>query len=331
MAALGALPRWMRALIAAGTLLVLVGVVAGNGVTPASAAPAHPAQPAYPTYGTPTFYGADSTRTVNAIARIWPQRSGNYCGIETALAMVNYDDEVHGAPLRFASTYDQVTVAQANQRAGASMWGYATPTNATGGITNIAPDFGTDPRSIAYDAYTYSVNNVYFHNYIYRWQFANATQPSFYTQVQQATTSVARALETWHEPVSVAINAGRHSVLVTGIFAYTNPATSYPAQIGAVVYRDPMAAPSVSRFEVDFSTWAGGNYATPYGVYSLWSRYYGNPSDPEPTVGIYRPTGAHPQHWFGGFTWVQRDANTANGSWSPDYAFTATGVRMATP
>lgn len=288
---------------------------------------------------TATFYGADTTRTNTAIASIWPQYNGAFCGIETAEALVNYDDEVHGVGMRFSGRGAQSSIASANQRSGASRWGVATPTNPYGGITNIAPDFGTDPRSIAYMAYNYSPNNVFYHDYIYRWQFSNGSRPPFDTQAQQATTIFARALEAWHEPLSVTINGGLHSVVVTGVYSYTNPATTYPAQIASVVYRDPEAWPSVSRFQVSFSTWVHGGFSTPFGVYSLWSLYYGdrsiqgdrrNTSDPEPTVGIYRPNSAQ-VHWDLGFTWIQRDNHFANGTYSPDFAYTSTGSLMTAP
>lgn len=293
---------------------------------------------------TPTYYyGANATMTARAIAKIWPQMSGAYCGISTAMAMVNYEDEVRHLPMRFTSRNDQAAIATANQTSGASQWGYATSsslsggstpgTNAYGGITNIAPDFGTDPRSIAYVAATYAPQEPAspYHDYIYRWQFANQSAPSFTTQVQQATTSLARALSTWHEPISVTINAGKHSVLVTGIYTSGSATKTYPATIKSVVFSDPMSAPKVSRFQVSFATWAGGHFATPSGIYGLWSAYYSSTLDPEPTVGPYVLTADAPEHWYGGFTWIQLDGNSGSDVISPDYAYTSTGQLMTTP
>ena len=289
---------------------------------------------------TPIFYGADTARMNASIAAVWPQYSGPYCGIATAIAAVNYNDLVHGVAMRFKSRSAQTTIAAANQTKGASRWGYATPVNRYAGITNIAPDFGADPRSIAYMTYEYTPLNTFFHNYIYRWQFANSTQPSFSTQARQATTNVARALKSWHEPVNVAINGGAHSVLVSGVYSYNDPSVYYPAQIASVVFRDPMFSPSVSRFQVDISTWISGGLSTPAGVYSLWSLYYGDRSargdgrntyDPEPTVGIYKPISAAPIHWYRGFAWIQRDNKYANGTYSPDFAFSSQGALMTSP
>ena len=289
---------------------------------------------------TAIFYGADTARMNASIASVWPQYSGSYCGVATAIAAVNYDDLVHGVAMRFTSRSAQTTLAAANQTKGASRWGYATPVNRYAGITNIAPDYGTDPRSIAYMTYDYTPLNTFFHNYIYRWQFSNSTQPSFSTQALQATTNVARALKAWHEPVNVTINGGAHSVLVSGIYSYNDPSAYYPAQIASVVFRDPMFSPSVSRFQVDISTWISGGLSTPAGVYSLWSLYYGdryargdgrNTYDPEPTVGIYKPTSVHPIHWYRGFAWIQRDGNYANGTYSPDFAFSSRGALLTSP
>jgi hypothetical protein len=277
------------------------------------------------------YSGVDSRLVASAVKPIWPQLGGAYCGIATAMAMVNYEDELLHLPLRFTSRNDQATLAAANQSAGESQWGHATPTNSYAGITNIAPDFGTDPRSIAYDAAQYAPAGTPFHDYIYRWQFDNATQPAFETQVAQATTSLARALRTWHEPISATINAGRHSVLVTAVYTYSSSLGAYPASIASVVFRDPMVAPTISSFRVDFATWAHGHYPTPSGIYGLWSAYYSSTLDPEPTVGPYTPTADHPVHWYQGFTWIQRDGNSAASVASPDLAFMPNGHVMTTP
>ena len=152
---------WRVALVA----FAIAGALLASGYA-AYAAPASSPAPATVSALTLNFYGGDSARTNNAIASVWPQYNGAYCGVETAIAMVNYDDAVHGVGMRFAGRGAQSSVASANQRSGASRWGYATPTNPYGGITDIAPDFGTDPRSIAYMAYNYTPNNTFYHDYI---------------------------------------------------------------------------------------------------------------------------------------------------------------------
>lgn len=299
---------------------------------------------------TGAFYGADTTRTINAIQHIWPQGNTNNCGVETAEAVVNYADAVTGRALRFTSTSNMYQVNQSNQSsAAASQWGYATPLNRWAGRSNIAPDTGTDPRSIAYMTFTYTPPGWYFHDYVYRWQYFHSSQPSFQTQALEATTSLAESLERWHMPTNTTINGGAHSVLVTGIWSGNDPNTHYPAQIQGLVFRDPEYAASSGRFEVDFATWSStGLYMPPNGYYySLWSVYYGdlhsrndrlNKSDPEPTVGPYtpRPANGQPEHWYGGFTWIQRDTFTTGAQGSPDWSFTAEspgnlGRQMTTP
>lgn len=288
---------------------------------------------------TGTFYGAYETLMTKAIGgNIWPQATSNGCAVTDTIGVVNYDYLRFGHPLRFINKDSQTIVQKDNQIAGSSQWGRATPTNDWAGVTNIAPDFGNDPRSVAYDISHYDLVGIHWHDYIYRWQFAHSTQPSYSQQVREATTLVARELENWKEPVVVFINGGLHSVLVTGVWSSNNPNTNFPANIQGLVYHDPEGNATTSRQEIPINTWILGNYANPFGVYSLWALYYGDRSsigdmqnafDPEPTVGIYKPTSTHPYHWYRGFTWVARDSNSANDA---DWAINATnGSVMTTP
>jgi hypothetical protein len=286
---------------------------------------------------TGAFYGGNTTLTVAAIQHIWPQGNTNNCGVETAEAITNYADELARVSMRFTSTQNMFQVNRDNQNSSAaSRWSYATPTNQWAGKSNIAPDAGTDPRSIAYMTFNYTPPNWYFHDYLYRWSFFHSTQPSFSTQALEATTSLAESLERWSMPTNTTINGGAHSVIVTGIWSGNDPNTHYPAQIQGLVFRDPEYAASSSRYEVDFATWSStGLYMPPNNYrYSLWSLYYGdlgtrgdhkNTSDPEPTVGPYVPNAAkaEPYHWYDGFTWIQRDTFTSGSQGSPDWAFTA--------
>lgn len=189
----------------------------------------------------------------------------------------------------------------------------------------ISNDFGTDPRSIAYMAWFYTPANSYFHNYIYRWQMAHSSAPPYSQQVLEATTAFAWNLEEWGDPISVAINEGEHSILVTGVYSTNNPVDYFPANITYVTYRDPQDG---SHQTVDISQWTNGIS----GGYDLWKHFYGynNSQDPEPAVLPYKP-GSGQEHWFGGFNWIQIDENYTNGQWSPDWSYTIYGGQMTTP
>lgn len=276
---------------------------------------------------TGTYYGVNETRMSQAIGgNIWPQKLSNACAISDVIGLINYDYLKAGKSLRFPNSAYQTTVESYNQTSGSSEWGYATPTNQVGGVTNIARDFGNDPRSAANDVQHYHIGSSAVHDYVYRWQFADRFQPSYSQQVLEATTLLVRGLENTQEPAIVFINGGLHSVLVTGAWSSNNPNAHFPANIQGLVYRDSEGNSSTSRQEIPISTWIGGHFSNQFGVYSLWSLYYGdrtkigdmrNTLDPEPVVGPYKPSTKYPHHWYLGFTWIQHDSITAyNADWA---------------
>ena len=140
------------------------------------------------------FYGAGNQFITATNGSIWPQHTNNACGIADAIGLVNYLDLQNGIARKFTSGSGQTTMENANQTSGASQWGYAAPTNAWGGITNLSPDFGTDPRSVTYDTKHYLPSNYDVHDFIYHWQFAHTTAPSYSTQAKEATNPVGQTI-----------------------------------------------------------------------------------------------------------------------------------------
>lgn len=334
--------------------LTLLCLLASAGVTQGFSVPrASAAAPAACTVCTGTFYGADSTILNPAITTVWPQKANsNYCGIEDAIGLVNYDNLNSGQTKRFTSNDDQVARGNYNQTVGNDplplpglpQWGWAydaqlNPPNKYGGGTNIAPDYGTDPRSVAWVTWNYSLNNRYFHDHIYSWHQDPFGQQTRQQQVGHATTLLARGLNAWNEPIIVFINGGKHAVLLSGIWSGNDIYANYPAAIQGMVYRDPMGNSNTSREELNYSYWLNGNYPGNFGNYKLWSVFYGdlngpnqggNTLDPEPTMGPYVPGVRYDTHWYDNLNWVQRDNiygwnpwSGQNDAWNPDYAINA--------
>ena len=305
---------------------------------------------------TGTFYGVQSANwMLDATGNDWPQKpNSNYCGIESAIGMVNYDYINSGQPQPYNSNDDQVTLGNYNQSVGGihpppgmSQWGWGydavqNPPNQYGGGTNIAGDFGTDPRSVAWMSWNYSMPNRFFHDHIYSWHQDPYGVQSRQDQVAHATTLLARGLDAWRIPIVVFINGGMHAVLVTGIWSGNDIYANYPAQIQGLVYRDPEGDPNgtnTSRQEINYSFWVNGGYSNLFGNYSLWSLFYGdlynpndhlNTNDPEPKVGPYVPGARYATHWYDNLDWVQRDniygwnpLSNQNDAWNPDYAINA--------
>ncbi len=313
-------------LVVAASIFILRGKIGFGPFAAQAAAPV-----------TTYYYGTNGSLLVAAEQNLWPEEYGPYCAIATAMVVDNYLDLLTHHPLSFTRQAQQLSIGTANQTQGASQWGNATPLDVAGGIINIAPDKGIDPRGAAYIQHRYAPNPYSFHNYIYRWEFHHTTEPSYHQQAMEATTALFRGWLAHSDPMSVIVNGGEHSIIVSGGWSSDDISKVFPANIQGIVVRDPQFATAISRFEVSQDQWTnhGANFGV--GYYTLWSRYYGaqvnqsvNRDDPEPTVGIYVPTTANPHHWYHGFSWVRRDDTTGTAA-SPDWAYTDDGTQMTTP
>lgn len=321
-------------IVSAGTIATLL-VNGHRGVPVARAAC---------TQCTGTWYGVANAGFVNsAIASAWPQKpNSNYCSVEDAIAMINFEYFYYGQGTYYGSNDDQVTLGNRNQNAtytadmsggqpypgsGTTGWGYGqvqNPPNPYGGRTNIAPDFGADPRSAAWMVWQDTLPNIYFHDHIYNRSMDSTPPATREGEVGRATTLMGRAFEAGYpDPLIAFINGGAHSVLLTGMWSGNDLNTTDIAAIQGLVFRDSEGS---VRQEFDYSYWVNGGYVPGY---TMWSIFYGdtsvphdhlNTSDPEPTVGPYA---TRLPHWYDSLDWVQRDGIYANGAWNPNNAINA--------
>ncbi len=130
-------------------------------------------------------------------------------------------------------------------------------TKGSGIKADIASDGGTDPRSIAWGIYYESIVGAYwrhvppgpfqrriaepvyaFHNVIY------------HNSVTNAAAGMGRTLERFHQPLSVTIAHGLHSDVVSGVYAQTDPITTYPnSNVNAVNAWDPGVGTSSGGYQ----------------------------------------------------------------------------------
>jgi hypothetical protein len=168
------------------------------------------------------------------------------------------------------------------------------------------------PR-IAQLGYTY-------HNVIYH-QSANL-----------AVAGLARTLTRFGQPVIVTTAHGLHTVVVSGVWASSNPVSGYPADVNAVNVWDPGVGPPGGGYQSSrLKTWASYTFNTNANAWG--SVYSANPSqwgdfDPDPAVGIYVPNSTYPHHWIGFRVDIEPDTLV---NVSVDYALDENGNVMLHP
>lgn len=283
-----------------------------------------------------SYFGANEAWVLTASSE-WPQAASNWCGVATVEVVANYSYQLYGGQsyYPFHAGGQQQIANDMNSAAASSQWGTPAWNGVGPGFrADISNDFGSDPRALAWAILYESTAGVPLHT-----QRSGYTLPRWATNafsyhnviyhgdVVYAVAGMARTLARFQQPVSVTTDHGLHSVVVSGVYATTNPITQYPANVNAVVVWDPgVGSPwggDQSAREVTWANYTFNNSSVAWG--SLYSAN-GN-DDPDPSVGIYTPTGSQ-THWIGFRTDIEPDSQI---DVSVDYALDENGVVMTHP
>jgi hypothetical protein len=248
--------------------------------------------------GAPTVYGADDARMLAAVHTAgWPQQVQNWCGVATVAAIADY---------RGGGVSQGGVAGYLNSSAAVSPWG--TPSfiyPGPGFRADIARDAGTDPRSLA--AGLAALAGGRYHALADPWG------------AWDATYHLAADIEYSGQPVSVIVDHGLHSVVVSKVFANGDPATD-PGSIYALEVWDPGFG---SAFDAQIQ--GAQRVQVPLGDWLYDDVYWGAPyyqngvADPDPAVGpyTYNPNqGEYNQTWIGNWVYIQPWGPTVSVDWT---------------
>jgi hypothetical protein len=270
---------------ALAALFALVGIALLGLGTIAVAATPHAAS-------TVTVGVSDARMQAAVSAAAWPQQRSNWCGVASIAAIASYMSE----------SVNQASVAGfLNSSAAVSIWG--TPPPAYGGAgfpANISQDTGTDPRAIA-EGQSGMTGGLY-HNIVDSWG------------AWDATWHLAVDLRDYQQPLTVIVDGGQHSVVVSQIIANGDPVADQNSITGIEVW-DP-------GFGANAQIQAAREEIVPiwdwYNDYVYWGSVYNDAYDPDPSVGVY--AGMH--LWTGNRVYI-RPWGLPNGG--ADWALTQWG------
>jgi hypothetical protein len=290
--------------------------------------------------GAGIFYGANEAYVLAGTVD-WPQANSNWCAVASIEAVANYTYQTLGdqSTFPFHAGGQQQIAADMNSAASVSQWGTPSWNGVGPGFkADIARDFGTDPRSIAwgvwYESAAGALARLYqpggfsrhiaqlgytYHNVIYH---QGGNQANF------ALAGVARTLVRFGQPIIMTTAHGLHTVVVSGMWASSDPVSGYPADVNAVNVWDPGVGSKSGGYQSAREvTW--GNYSFIFDPNYGWGPLYsanGN-WDPDPAVGPYVPI--PPQtHWIGYRVDVEPDTLV---NVSVDYALDENGNVMTHP
>ena len=269
---------------------------------------------------------------MQSVGDLWEYPNLNWCGIANLRVISLYDwfkyNDQYPPQNSQTAIYNML-----NSPYAVSAWGRAAEGSGKqygqGGpyvVADIAADGGTDPRAIAYGAYTDTPPGYYFHNWIYR---TDSTTATYYFSSDFGQTNGV------NDPTSVTINGGLHSFVIDGVWANHDPSGT-----GATIYYIDTWDPWLSSGNepADYQQPGGPhwyynsfqNQAWPISQWTSFSQFWGqgynpyNNYDPEPntTGGNYYNSPPLSAHWGGYFTTIEQDNI---GNYGPDFAFDQNG------
>ncbi|MBF6592440.1 MAG: hypothetical protein IVW57_18170, partial [Ktedonobacterales bacterium] len=236
--------------------------------------------------GSPSRYGADYTKFVSGVKAWWPQSRYNFCGVATIAAIAAYRG--YGASQDAIGQYLDSPAAE-------SAWG-TPPGHAF--LANISGDFGTDPRALAQGLVGMARGNYsQFVGYDGNWD---------------ATLHLVSDLYSSKQPISVIVDHGAHSVVISAVYATGNPVTD-PASITSLEMWDPAYGSgftSIGYGQVSYVTmqdWLTN--VSFWGVpYDANNEPGAGDLDPDPSVGpyTYDPSKGEKGHlWIGHYVYFR--------------------------
>ncbi|HEX9069088.1 MAG TPA: hypothetical protein VF807_09985 [Ktedonobacterales bacterium] len=250
-----------------------------------------------------THYGvAKATFQTATDAAAWPQKSGDWCGIATVAAIAAY----RGSSVTQAGIADYLN-------SGGAVSAFGSPSHASGywgpGFqADISRDYGTDPRALAQAMGAEAGGNPHMR---------------VVTNGRWVATWLIVADVIRNGPVTVFVDAGLHSVVVSGVNAWGNPLDNLN-NISSLEVWDPGAelggtsgVQAAREVDVSLSSWL-------YSMSYLGSRYDNNwfggyTYDPDPAVGpyTYDPAAGNPHHlWVGNFVYIAPYGPGVSADWA---------------
>lgn len=313
--------------------LALIVSLAFSGNANAGSFTAKPLPPAVPTCpggcGGDSFYGANQGMMSTAFNKgDWPQQHGNWCGVAN-IELINWYDQIKTFGNNVFPTWQtQQEIANLlNTSSATSPWGQATCKDSThpAFVADIAADGGTDPRSISWGLWTVTPNGFYFHNWVY--DTSNVT----------ATYDFASDFGPAHglnDPISVTIDVGKHSFVVDGVYATSDPSAGGEVVDGIDTW-DPAVASGFGQYNSTIqevwstSDWWNKQYSSGS---VLWKNPYNTNNsfgDPEPSTTSNNYYNAPPLgvHWNNQYVTIEQDLVTRCNA-SPDIAYNQNGAEV---